>query len=242
MSLIFSFCYCLCSPSSCFSFTVLIVSESHAVCFLLIPCLAHISPPPFVNSWLFIIPSYFVSLTFYLFLILASFLLFLLFILDFSLLYVLSASLGPFSFPALCVSLFFVLCSLCLSISPSLFFSCSFAFSIHPPLGISASPWVCVSYNLLSVHMFVCVCMCVYIHVCMFVTKGLRNPFPIGAECLLSKEALRSCSLCQAVLCDNLKPVEGPRIQRPKMYRRWKAHNGYNSQHSGQNWDLWTKI
>lgn len=140
-----------------------------------------------------------VGLTFHFFLILDSLLLFLLNISHFSFLYVFSASVGPFSlsfFPAKCL---FVRCGFLSQHSPLFFvifhfqhsslFSCFFSafpllltfeyFSFFMCL-CSPSLTFC---SPLSLHIFVHLCG----HVCVFVTEGFLNPFPIGTERQLSK-------------------------------------------------------
>lgn len=145
--------------------------------------------------WLFVIFSPFVGLTFYLFLILVSHLLFLLFILDFPFLHILSASLGPFSFFCLlCVpQCLFVLCDFPFQCLSSLCTPILLLFFFYPVLGFSVSSWVCVSLfhilqlSFLAYFLWTCVYIPMCACLCMFVTKGCPNPFPVGAECLLSK-------------------------------------------------------
>lgn len=170
MPLIFSFCYCLCSPSSCSSFTILpIVSESHAVSFLLIPCL---------------VTSYFFSLwtldcsSFSLILLVWHFTFFW-FWPPFCCFYSLSwISLFYMSFLSLLghflsfFLLYVFLCFLCLSIS--LFLSVLLLFpsthlgvcqSVHESVYPPSPLWFPAVLSLCT--FFVCMCVCIpCVHVC----------------------------------------------------------------------------
>lgn len=133
--------------------------------------------------------------------------------LAFSFLHVLSASLGPLSVfcPALCASV--SLCSLWCSISLflSAFSRLFSALSLCSPLGCSASAWACVFSSRFPALLSPCI---FFVPVCMFVcvTKGLPKPFSTGAEHQLSKWASQSCPLYQAVLWDDPRLTEGPRV------------------------------
>lgn len=163
---------CLCSPRPGSSFPLFLCVTSG--CFVLISCPAYLSFFLFVN-WLFVIlfPSSFDILPFSDSTV--STLSWL------SLPHVLSASLGPFTlfFHALCasVSLCFLwffhftspLYSRFFSAFPLLLTFGSFSFFMSLCL-----PLLDVLYSSLLAYFL---CMCVFAHVCMFVTKGLLSPF-----------------------------------------------------------------